>query len=603
MVFDITQATDVGRVANVAISGSNPYTVEFEPPVNPGTTATYLVLDDDARMIPVGLIADTAADLADTANGADYILITHRDLGWDAGGNPYGWLDDLVALREDQGLRVKVVDVQDIFDAFSYGITSAAAIRDFLSYAYNNWQPPAPQHVLLVGDSSYDFRDNLQLGITNHVPAYLTFTQFMGETVTDEWFATISGDDAVPDLYIGRLPAQSAAEATIMVDKILAYETLPNDKTWQKNTLLIADDQNEAYEAAFETMNEDAADLVPASMNAPFKGYLNDYLAASGLTNDIKERINAGTLIINYSGHGALQRWAGEKIFQISDVDDLTNTDMYPFVVNMTCLTGYFGYLDPQNGPEPSLAEALIKADGKGAIASLMPTAMTSTGGQHILNTALFEAIFTKDIRQLGPAIADAKQTLLANGGAEYAEISKTFLLFGDPALTLQVPLPHKPTGIEVQRTEDGIIISWQEVADSGGHPVAGYNVYRSSTPDGIYSKINTELITETEFMDTNPGGVGASSVSGASGEMSYYGVTAVDDSGDESVQTLGSSPAAFIGSAAGSAASSAAGAVSCFISITAPSHNRMDPGLLILVLIGLTIILCIKARQATPKA
>jgi hypothetical protein len=503
-----------------------------------------------------------------------------------------------VDLRADQGLRVKVVDVQDIFDAFSYGITSAAAIRDFLSYAYNNWQPPAPQYILLVGDSSYDFRDNLQLGITNYVPAYLTFTQFMGETVTDEWFVTISGDDAVPDLYIGRLPAESEAEAAVMINKILAYETSPNDKTWQKNTLLIADDQNEAYEAEFETMNEDAADLLPASMNAPFRGYLNDYLAASGLTNDIKARINAGALIVNYSGHGALQRWAGEKIFQISDVEDLTNTDMYPFVVNMTCLTGYFGYLDPQNGPEPSLAEALIKADGKGAIASLMPTAMTSTGGQHILDTALFEAIFRKDIRKLGPAIADAKQTLLANGGAAYAEISKTFLLFGDPALALQVPLPHKPSGIEVQRTQDSIMISWQAVADSSGHPVAGYNVYRSSAPDGIYSKINTELITATEFLDTNPGGVGASSVSGASGETSYYGVTAVDDSGDESAQTLGSSPAAMIESAAGSAA----GAAGCFISVAAPSNSRIDLWVLMLAFIGLTITLCIKARQAAPK-
>ena len=52
---------------------------------------------------PVAMIVDTAADLADTANGADYILITHRDLGWDANGNAYEWLSDLVALREDPG--------------------------------------------------------------------------------------------------------------------------------------------------------------------------------------------------------------------------------------------------------------------------------------------------------------------------------------------------------------------------------------------------------------------------------------------------------------------------------------------------------------------
>jgi hypothetical protein len=219
-----------------------------------------------------------------------------------------------------------VVDVADIFDEFSYGLTSAEAIRDFLSYAYTSWQPPAPQYVLLVGDGNYDFRENLQLGIINHVPAYLRFTPYMGETVTDEWFVKISGNDAVPDLYIGRLPAQSAAEAAIMVNKILTYETTPNDKTWQKNTLLIADNPVEAYEASFETMNEEAAMLLPASMNVPVKGYLNDYLTAATLRDEIKATINAGTLIVNYSGHGSHQRCAGEGIFQNSDVADMMMT-------------------------------------------------------------------------------------------------------------------------------------------------------------------------------------------------------------------------------------------------------------------------------------
>jgi hypothetical protein len=596
-VFDITDANDVSRVANVAISGSNPYTLEFEPPVDPAATATYLVLDADATMIPVGLIEDTAANLADSANGADYILITHRDLGWDVNGDVYGWLNDLVTLRESQGLRVKVVDVTDIFDEFSYGMTSADAIRDFLTYAYLNWQPPAPRYVLLVGDSSYDFKDNLMLGITNYVPAYLTFTQFMGETLTDEWFVEISGDDAVPDLYVGRLPAQSAAEAGIMVDKILAYESTPNDKTWQKNTLLIADNQIEAYEATFELMNEDASLLLPSSMNAPFKGYLNDYLTAAALRDDIKAAINAGTLIVNYSGHGSLQRFAGEGLFRNSDVDELTNAGRYPFVVSMSCLTGYFGYLDPQSGPEPSLAEALLRADGKGAVASLMPTGMTSTGGQHILDAALFEAIFQKDFRNLGRAVADAKQTLLANGSTTFKEVSETFLLFGDPALQLQVPIPHKPTGVEVQQTAGGVVISWQAVEDCNGDPVAGYNVYRSTSPGGNYNRINTALISETEFLDTGSGSVGAAS-GGAAGTY-YYGVTSVDDSGDESAQTLGASAASIgLSSGSGSSSGSSSGGGGCFISVTARPDSRQSLWICALMFISLTIILCLKARR-----
>jgi hypothetical protein len=291
-----------------------------------------------------------------------------------------------------------------------------------------------------------------------------------------------------------------------------------------------------------------------------------------------------------------LQRWAGEGIFQNSDVDDLTNTGRYPFVVSMSCLTGYFSYLDPQDGPEPSLAEALLRADGKGAVASLMPSGMTSTGGQHILDNALFEAIFTKDIRKLGPIVADAKQTLLANGGAAYEEVSETFLLFGDPALALKIPIPHKPTGVEVQQTEAGIAISWQAVEDCNGNPVAGYNVYRSTSPGGNYIKINTELITATEFLDTNPQGLSAASF-GSSVSTFYYGVAAVDDSGDESAQTLGSSPAAIV-----SSSGAGGGGGGCFISTSAQSRLFQGIWIWVIVFISLIVLLCIKAQSAAPK-
>jgi hypothetical protein len=108
----------------------------------------------------VSITKDIAGNLSGTSNGADYILITHRDLGWDGGGSAQPWLTNLKAHRESQGLRVKVVDVEDIYDEFSYGITSPQGIKDFLSYTYQNWTSPAPQYVLLVGDSAYDPKDN-----------------------------------------------------------------------------------------------------------------------------------------------------------------------------------------------------------------------------------------------------------------------------------------------------------------------------------------------------------------------------------------------------------------------------------------------------------
>jgi hypothetical protein len=77
-----------------------------------------------------------------------------------------------------------------------------------------------------VGDSTYDPKDHWMEGDTTaYLPTYLIFTDYKGETVTDEWFVTISGEDAIADMYIGRLPAADATDAAIMAAKIIAYET------------------------------------------------------------------------------------------------------------------------------------------------------------------------------------------------------------------------------------------------------------------------------------------------------------------------------------------------------------------------------------------
>ncbi|HUT71646.1 MAG TPA: C25 family cysteine peptidase [Desulfatiglandales bacterium] len=561
LVYDITESGDVAQVVNSKITKPpGPYTLEFELPEEV-SERTYYALADGMVKTPAGITQDVAASLADPANSADYILITHRDLGWDGNGHPYPWLDplgdetsSLVTLRQNQGLRVIVADVQDIYDEFTYGIVTPQAIKDFISYAYANWIAPAPQYVLLVGDSNFDCKDNLEKGNVNLVPAYLTFTEYMGEAPTDEWFVKVSGEDAVPDLYIGRLPAASADEASVMVNKIITYETSPNTKTWEKNVLLVADNETEGdeYEADFELMSEDVAALIPTAMSEPFKGYLGDYGAAGPLTADIKEEINRGTLIVNYSGHGSTQIWADEHIFDADDVPDLTNDDELVFLINMTCLTGYFAYPELGFLHEPSLMETLLRPEGKGAVAAFMPVGMTTTDGQRILDSALFEAIFTDDIRTLGPAIHEAKQTLLANG-AQYEEMSETFLLFGDPAMTLKVPLPRRPTGVSIESTDQGILITWNAATDCNGNPVSGYNVYRSTSAGGPYEKINVSLITGTEYTDT----------SGESGTTYYYVVRSVDADGDESAQTLQLSALAGIGTGDG-APSTGSG---CFIS------------------------------------
>ena len=112
-----------------------------------------------------------------------------------------------------------VVDIGDIYNEFSDGIFNPFAIRRFLRYAYNSWQQPAPTYVVLVGDAHYDYK-NTRLsrfyredpnfrGTYNLYPIFVpTYhgwaTPRVGETAMDQRFVNISGEDALPDMLIGR---------------------------------------------------------------------------------------------------------------------------------------------------------------------------------------------------------------------------------------------------------------------------------------------------------------------------------------------------------------------------------------------------------------
>jgi hypothetical protein len=201
---------------------------------------------------------------------------------------------------------------------------------------------------------------------------------------------------------------------------------------------------------------------------------------------------------------------------------------------------------------------------------------MTTTAGQYVLNSSIFETIFTEDQRHLGPAIAQAKQVLLANGDAYFEQISATFMLFGDPAMKLKVPLPYRPDGLAGQYVDRSTVaLSWDDTVDCDDNPVDGYNVYRSSSATSGFVKINAQLISDTEYVDLSAavGGGGAADATAASTAY-YYVVTAVDGDGLESVQSASVSPTMDIGDDGGGGGSEGSGGGSggCFINTVGES-------------------------------
>src|SRR5690606_19313524 len=115
------------------------------------------------------------------------------------------------------------------------------AIRAFLRHAYESWALPRPKYVCLLGDGHYDFLDAAGSGAPNLVPPYMVDTEFSW-AACDNRYAAVAGDDALPDLRLGRIPVADAAQADAFLDKLEAYESAPFDPSWGEHALLVADD-------------------------------------------------------------------------------------------------------------------------------------------------------------------------------------------------------------------------------------------------------------------------------------------------------------------------------------------------------------------------
>jgi len=231
-------------------------------------------------------------------------------------------------------------------------------------------------------------------------------------------------------LFIGRLTAQSPAEAEDMVDKIIYYEEHPPDDSWNTQVLLVADDD----EFAFESISEQLANQLPFYYTA-HKVYADDYPPGDP-TADITSHIDGGNVLVNYTGHGNVDRWgswSGGRILNRDDVAALDNTHKLPVVTIANCLNGYFA------GKNVSMAEEFLLRDDRGAVAVWAASGLGYPSGHRALMGEFYDAIFQDDVYALGAATTAAKVTVYAQSGF-WAELVETFVLFGDPATPLGIP-------------------------------------------------------------------------------------------------------------------------------------------------------------------
>lgn len=420
-VYDVTNPAAVVRIEGGDVLGSGPYTAVFEDTVAGPTK--YWALAETATRTVVGIEPDTSALLPSPGSSVDYIVIAPQAFSAQA-----AMLRDF---RLSQGLGAVAVDVQEVYDEFGYGMVGAAAIHDFLAYAYDQWPHPAPSYVVLVGDGHYDPKNYAGYGRVSYIPPYLANADpEIGETAADNRYVTLVGEDRLPDMMLGRLAVNSGAEASAFVDKTVAYEQGPPED-WQQQVLAVADDFDGRYD--FAAMSDDLlACCLPEPYQAERVYYTVTHPTVDGARAAIQDAINAGVLVVNYIGHAASTQWAGEGLFKAADVSGLTNAGKYPLVLPMACMDGYYVYPFATNA---CTAEVITRAQDKGAVASWSATGYGEPGGHRYLDQGFFNALFQDEVETVGAATAGGKLDLWASGGN--LDQLDTYLLFGDPALRL----------------------------------------------------------------------------------------------------------------------------------------------------------------------
>ena len=428
--FDITDTLNVALLTNAVITeNGSTHRISFGDEVS--ESKSYYAVSSNAFKSPSEIVADEPSDLSTERDSVDYIIITHESF--------YNTIQELKRHRQSMGLTVEAVRIQDVYDEFSYGLKDAKAIKSFLSHAYSNWhRTDHPTYVLLVGDASLDYRDdkgNYDQGKEDLLPTYIFQTDVIGDTPTDNWFVCVSGDDFLPDMAVGRLCVKTEYDLQSIIDKIVNYEK-EDLAIWNGNVVLAADN-----EALFENISDNLAELLPDGYHAE-KIYLSEYDDVQHATEDLIDKLSAGAVIASYSGHGHIDEWAAENLFQTpdertgnerNDVARLTNNDRFTFLIALNCLNGFFAHWDD----DYSLAEEILRAENKGAVACFAPTSTGYPSEHRVLANTIFKTFFQDGNNISGPLVTTAK--IKTYGEIASRDIVETFTLFGDPATELKL--------------------------------------------------------------------------------------------------------------------------------------------------------------------
>ena len=403
-VFDVSVTDAPVLINGLTVEASNGgFRVNI--PANRGRV--LYAVEDSGFLTAATISANNPSTLSTPAHNAEMIIITHKNFLNEA----TNWSE----YRRSQGMSVEIVNVEDIYDEFNYGVLNADCIRDFLSYAKTNWQT-VPKYILMIGDATYDPKNYLGSG-GNFVPTKLVDTVY-SEVGSDETLADFN-DDGLAEIAIGRISARDSATVTLALNKVTAFEQTVAQAP--ARGALFASDLPDGYD--FEGSSDRLCAQLPTSI-----GCLKINRGQPNSAADLLTGLNQGKYLVNYSGHGNFNIWATGGFFSSTQAAQLTNANNLSIFTLLTCLNGYF-----IETTSDSLAEVLLKNPNGGAAAAWASSGLTTPDIQEVMGTRFYNQIGVGNINRIGDLIKDAKTTI--NFGRD---VRLSWVLLGDPAMKVR---------------------------------------------------------------------------------------------------------------------------------------------------------------------
>jgi hypothetical protein len=292
------------------------------------------------------------------------------------------------------------------------------------------------------------------------------------EIATDNWYADLN-DDVVPDVAIGRLTADTPAELSRIVEKIIAYENSSDFGKWRRRIHFVAG-VGGFGKVADSVLEMGARKLITDGVPAPFSTTMTYGSWRSPYCPDPRhfhqatlDRLNDGSLFWVYIGHGQARtldrvRVPGKThhILDVRDVAKLQCVNGSPIAIFLACYTGAF------DARSDCLAEEMLRRKG-GPVAIVSGSRMTMPYAMSMMGTAMMDEYFIRRRQTLGEVMLHAKRSMVRPQGfstrrlmldmlakaispkeVDLAEERKEHLhlfnLIGDPLLRLRHPEPVK---------------------------------------------------------------------------------------------------------------------------------------------------------------